>query len=607
MSLTISRQAPRSPASLPPGSSTPGLTKPPTAPVVDRVYRPKIADLEQKLKLNERHAWRQLPSRIELPELLRKIIGWFLARDQEVNTTPPTQAPATDATAPVDPAAPATPPDATAPTETAPPASAAGPADESKTPTQFGQFGWVYGTSPAAEAHIVRDVEIKNPNVLAALATPPEAAQLAEGGIGNVFNPEWAQLVNDFVQKNGGLGDAQSGYLAYSSEYGFVRLKNPNLTDEQNRRLAEISLTMGMPIEKLPSRSAESAFDKPNVDAWVNKFIGSFDEKFAAFMQDPTKGFELKDGRRRYKMEFNEEAGRVVSMYYKKAGGLRGFFQKAMKYIAPIADIASVAFPGIGTAIGQAVKFAGAAIARGKLMASDLVGAIGGFLPGIGAAAGMTVTQTMAAGGILNAGARAIDGQKVSFTELASALGPTLFGGATPTATDLLYRGGLEALGRVVDGKLDSGALADLLRPFAGELAGQLGLGDDLKGLTKPVGNLPDTGNGLPGWANNLLGSLGLSLDQGDITLLKSLGKGIYQAVKDGKLSAAAVADALGGLVPQLTSNPNDQALIRTLLGGLAEQVDAGRRTPAELLSAIATGLKQNQQQSIDAFRRAAA
>lgn len=102
---------------------------------------------------------------------------------------------------------------------------------------------------------------------------------------------------------------------------------------------------MGAPIEKMPSRSEESSAERPKIDKWVNEFIGRFDKELSDFRLDPKNGMNVKEGRTRYVMEVNEQAGRVVSYNYKKAGGLRGFMQKAMKFLGPVADIASVVMP----------------------------------------------------------------------------------------------------------------------------------------------------------------------------------------------------------------------------------------------------------------------
>src|SRR5690606_8541922 len=109
--------------------------------------------------------------------------------------------------------------------------------------------------------------------------------------------------------------------------------RNPNLTPEQNRELAAISLELGMPIEKLPSRTSESPETNPKLNEWVDGFIAKHHAELEKFLADPSQGYKVKDGKRRYQMDVDPQSGRAISYYYKKASGLRGFVQKNLKGI----------------------------------------------------------------------------------------------------------------------------------------------------------------------------------------------------------------------------------------------------------------------------------
>ncbi len=272
-------------------------------------------------------------------------------------------------------------------------AAASGQVASGVTTSQAAPIGleqYQYGSLSAEEATLLgapNEEYAKKEYIKAYVPTAEVAGQLKEGGVANVFNPEWQQQVADAVERNGGLGNAEDGYLAWT-KMGFVRYKNENLTDEQNRRMAEITLQTGFHMEDTPGRSEESV-TKENVDNWVNTFIERHDKELADFMANPEDGYSVQDGsKRHFKLEFNQDAGRVVSYNFRKSGGLRGWVQKNMKYIGPVLDVVSVvghAIPGVGTAVAlgaAALKTASSWIATGKLKASQAISAVAGFIPG---------------------------------------------------------------------------------------------------------------------------------------------------------------------------------------------------------------------------------
>lgn len=200
--------------------------------------------------------------------------------------------------------------------------------------------------------------DIKKGYIKAAVPTAAVAAELVKAGRANVFSPQWQEQIDKAITRNGGLGNETDGYLAFANN-GFVRFKNNNLTDEQNRRLAEISLTLGVAIENLPARAEKSAAEDPDIDRWVNEFIDKFDTKWAQFINDPSQSFSLSDGRRHYEVALNPNDGQVYSTYYKTHGGLKGLVQKYLPSLASALDLGSIVgqfFPGWGTAISTALQ-----------------------------------------------------------------------------------------------------------------------------------------------------------------------------------------------------------------------------------------------------------
>ncbi len=231
--------------------------------------------------------------------------------------------------------------------------------------------------------------------IKATIGTPPEAAEMREAGVANVFYEGWQQQIQKAAEDNGGLGNAEDGFLAWT-KVGFVRMYNESLTAEQNQKLATFSLQTGTPLEVTPARLDEgrTVFNQPELNRWVSEFIEQADTKFAAFIEDPTQKMEIRDGRRRFTMQLDQESGMVFSSYYKKSGGIKGFVQRNFKKFAPILDIVGKVgafIPGWGQvlAVGANVLKMGAQwIAQGTLKAKhvlgDVVGFASNFIPGAG-------------------------------------------------------------------------------------------------------------------------------------------------------------------------------------------------------------------------------
>lgn len=224
----------------------------------------------------------------------------------------------------------------------------------------FGIPNLAYGSGKAGEVELLGppSEEYGQKKYIAGyIPTSAKAGELKVAGIANMFSPDWLAEVQDAAKRNGGLGSDEEGYLAWSN-VGFVRLKNENLTPEQNKKIAEMSLVTGTPIENTPAHTQDS-HSEPKVNDWVNTFISRHDNELAAFIQNPADGYSVSDGRKKYHMEFNQEAGAVVSYYFKKSGGIRGFIQKHMKYIKPILDTVgkiTKSIPGWGQMVSMGAK-----------------------------------------------------------------------------------------------------------------------------------------------------------------------------------------------------------------------------------------------------------
>jgi hypothetical protein len=372
------------------------------------------------------------------------------------------------------------------------------------------------------------------------IGTPPEVGQLMEAGGANFLNPQWQAMVADHAARNGGLGNEQDGFLAVGKD-GFVRFYNENLSPEQNRRLAEISLQTGWPIDKMPSRADEAG---ENIDRWANKFLERFDREFAAFQADPMgHKMTVRDGKKRFVLDFNEEAQAFVSYNYKKSGGLRGFVQDNLKYIAPVLNVLTAVGGPITAGIAFAARAAVSYIATGALKVRDVVAAGVNFLLPNGAS---TLTQAAAQGGAQFVGDVIDNGGKITANSVLDGLAPAL---GVSGYKDLVKAGGV--LANAIDtGKFDTGQLLGIAaQTFGPEIANLLKDSplDFFSGLSKAV----DQGAVGNKEAESFLGRL-IDTVKGDRALqglLRAGGKAIFDAVRGKKVSAEDAFKALAEYV----------------------------------------------------------
>jgi len=186
-----------------------------------------------------------------------------------------------------------------------------------------------YGSTPIGKADLMLD-GIKDDYVAAYVPTPLEAGQLRDVKANNITVGLWIEQIAQAVRRNGGLGNSEDGFLAWSKK-GFIRLRNPRLSPEENRRLAAMSLQIGVAVERLPARSTKSASENPGIEHWIEKLLADYDKKLAQFLENPAEGISLQDGKRRFGLRFNEEIGVATSYYYKKRSGLKRFGRKTLE------------------------------------------------------------------------------------------------------------------------------------------------------------------------------------------------------------------------------------------------------------------------------------
>ena len=168
--------------------------------------------------------------------------------------------------------------------------------------------------------------------IAAYVPTPAEAGQLADAGAANLFIPEWQEQIRQASERNGGLGNAEDGYLAWSKK-GFVRLRNLGMTPEQNRRLALLSLQLGIAVERLPSRR-EGDFAEIQEGGKIDLFLDDAEAQIEQFISGKSEEVHLRDGKRRYGLKLNSELGLPLSYYYKKRSGLKKLGSKVLGGIA---------------------------------------------------------------------------------------------------------------------------------------------------------------------------------------------------------------------------------------------------------------------------------
>ena len=199
-------------------------------------------------------------------------------------------------------------------------------ANTAKIPLGFEPFA--YGSTPIAESSLMLD-GIEKDYIAAYVPTGPEAGQLRDAGANNFTVRAWLEQAALAVERNGGLGNSEDGFLAWGRR-GFLRLRNPRLSPEQNRRLAAMSLQLGVEIENLPARSNESSAENASIEGWVERLLTKYDNALLQFKKDPSRGISLKDGRRRFGLHFHKELQLASSYYYKKRSGFKGIGRKAL-------------------------------------------------------------------------------------------------------------------------------------------------------------------------------------------------------------------------------------------------------------------------------------
>lgn len=302
-------------------------------------------------------------------------------------------------------------------------------------------------------------VSINHPNILpplsdevyipARIPTSERALMLSQAQGANVFSPEWNAEVQNAAQLNGGLGNSEEGFLAWSQSNGFIRLRNPNLTPEQNRKIAEMSLTGGMPVEEMPSKTWHKSFEDPGTDRWVNNFLGSYEKELHGFLSDPTgDAFEVKDGKHRFVMKMNPETGGVQSYHELKVSGFKKFMQKNMSWMSPVINVAGAVFAPITGGLSM--------VAATVLDTAAKYGAYGkAALKNVGSIVGSALAPYTA--GLSTIVGSAIDTGKVAWSQVVNA-GASYFGADVKLdgLTQAAVGAGTDALGQALDtGKVD--------------------------------------------------------------------------------------------------------------------------------------------------------
>ncbi|MCB0323157.1 MAG: hypothetical protein KDD69_06265 [Bdellovibrionales bacterium] len=209
----------------------------------------------------------------------------------------------------------------------------------------------------------------EKPYLAGYIPTAAHSGELSAQGLAHFLMPQWRRDVAEAVGRNGGTGNAREGYLAWS-ELGFARLRNPNLTGEQNRRLAEISLRYGIPVEKLPARCEYEVRTSERHNQWVNRVIDRFDSELREFLANPLDELRVNDGKRRFRFSFDKETGVPRVLYYKKKSGLGGMFDAAVRTATQILQVADPLALGVSLA-RRSERLAGPARLLGAAGASS--------------------------------------------------------------------------------------------------------------------------------------------------------------------------------------------------------------------------------------------
>jgi hypothetical protein len=245
--------------------------------------------------------------------------------------------------------------------------------------------GSAYGSTSTKNPNI--NTSTKKEMIAATISTTPMAKELAAKGVANALVPAWQAEVKQAATKNGGLGSSEHGFLAWGKD-GFVRYRNVGLTPEQNRQIAEMSLSMGVAVEDIVANNhKETSFGNASVNKSVDAFIGKFHTEFAAFVQNPKDGVAFREGKHNYTLSIDQESGIPVSSYFQKARGFKGWVQRSMDVIAPVVSTLGLVLApftaGLSTIASAAINYGVRAYAYGKETLKDWKGAVGEALGGV--------------------------------------------------------------------------------------------------------------------------------------------------------------------------------------------------------------------------------
>lgn len=226
--------------------------------------------------------------------------------------------------------------------------------------------GYQYTSTPSSEAPLIPGSELVNPKdyVLGAVIIDEEVNELAgklfTAHAANFSVNEWNAVVEQAIIANGGLGNGEDGFLAWSKDGHFVRLRNTNLTQEQNQKLAAYSLEFGWPVEDLPSGTSKDALTDEQFMEKINLKIADFDKKIEAFRQNPENDFTVRYGKRRFKTSYDPNTGYFASISYKVRSGFKGWvdrmYGKIQTGLGCISKVCKYAIPVYGPIISLCCK-----------------------------------------------------------------------------------------------------------------------------------------------------------------------------------------------------------------------------------------------------------
>jgi hypothetical protein len=283
-----------------------------------------------------------------------------------------------------------------------------------------------YGSTTPKNPHL--NTNTGKEMIAGTLTTSAQAKELAAKGVANGLVPAWQNEVKQAATKNGGLGSSEQGFLAWGKD-GFVRYRNVGLTPEQNKQLAEMSLSMGIAVEDIVANNhKEASFSNPSVNRSVESFIGRYQTELGAFFQNPKDGVSFREGKHNYTLSIHEESGIPVSSYFQKARGFKGWVQRSMDVIAPVVSTLGLVLApftaGLSTVASAAINYGVKAYAYGKEALKDWKGAVGEALGGV-------------TGGVSNVVAglaeNGVDWKNIGRAALQ--YGSTLIGGSSMSAT----------------------------------------------------------------------------------------------------------------------------------------------------------------------------